>query len=388
MIKNICIITKEYPSDKRMVYTFVEQLVNKFLDYNINCYVISPQSITQSLIRKIPINKSVYYRCNESGKKVTVYSPLYLSFSNFTKIINTHYINLFNFKSATEYVFKKLIKDVKFDVIYAHFIFPSAMVANKLGKKYGIPVFFAYGEDTNYTINYLGREKTKKMLEGINGVISVSESNKKRLLDNNIVDKSLIGVFPNAIDSNIFYRKNKNEMRKKLGYSEKDFIIIFVGRFIESKGINRLCEALNTINNNNIKAIFIGDGQLKPDYKNTIFEGKINHNKIVDYLSISNIFVLPTSAEGCCNAIIEALACGLPVISSNKAFNDEILDETCSIRIDEMSINEINDAIEELYNNKEKRKQLSNGALKKAKLLNLDNRTKKILDFMENRIRK
>ena len=73
--------------------------------------------------------------------------------------------------------------------------------------------------------------------------------------------------------------------------------------------------------------------------------------------------------------------------SSNKSFNDEILDETCSIRINEMDINEIKNSIEELYNNKEKKEQLSEGALKKANQLNLDNRAKKILDFMKKKIK-
>ena len=168
-------------------------------------------------------------------------------------------------------------------------------------------------------------------------------------------------------------------MRKKMNISTKDFILIFVGRFVESKGIKRLCDALKIINNNNIKAIFIGDGPLKPDYENIIFEGKLEHNRIVDYLSVSDIFVLPTCAEGCCNAIIEALACGLPVISSNKSFNDEILNDNCSIRINEMDVNEIKNAIEELYNDNIRRDKYSVSALKKAKELNINDRAKKIL---------
>lgn len=385
-IKNICIISKGYPSEKRMINTFVEQLVNKFSDYDIKCYVIAPQSISQIIIRGIPANKRIYNRVNKNGKIIKVFSPYYISFSNIKKIINTNYLNLYSFEKSVKKVFKKLSKSIDFDIIYAHFIFPSAIVANKIGKEYNIPVFFAYGESSQHdTINYLKINKTRKLLQETKGVIAVSGDNKKRLIENKIVPTNIIKVFPNGIDNLVFYKKNKKDVRKKIGFSEKDFIVIFVGRYIELKGINRLCEALKKMKNQNIKAVFIGNGPIKPDYKYTIFEGSLDHEKIPDYLSASDIFVLPTSSEGCCNAIIEALACGLPVVSSKKTFND-ILDETCSIRINEMNIDEIKHAIEELYNNKQKRKQLSDGALEKSKHFNLDNRTKGILNFIESKI--
>lgn len=378
-IKNICIICEGYPSDIRMTHTFIEQLVNQFTDYGINCYVIAPQSLTRKILRGNKINKTKYYRFTNKKNIVKVYSPFYLTYS--TKFAK---FNLHGFRSVVNKQFSQIYKNVKFDVIYAHFIFCSGIIANEIGKKYNIPVFLAYGENSGKTINYLGNEKTSKLLDGIKGVIAVSSENKKRLVDNKIVPEKIIEVFPNAINNEVFYKKERRIMRKQLGYNEEDFIIAFVGRFIPLKGIDRLCDALNIINNDNIKAIFIGEGKTKPYYKNTLFTGELENTKIVDYLSASDIFVLPTIAEGCCNAIVEALACGLPVISSNKSFNDDILDDSCSIRIDSMNIGEIKEAIEKLYKYEELRNKLSIGALKKAKTLNIEKRAERIIEFMEN----
>ena len=72
------------------------------------------------------------------------------------------------------------------------------------------------------------------------------------------------------------------------------------------------------------------------------------------------------------------MACGLPVISSNKDFNDEILDESCSIRIDESDEGQLQDAILRLKNDPALRKRMSQAALKKAEGLTIERRAKAI----------
>ena len=112
----------------------------------------------------------------------------------------------------------------------------------------------------------------------------------------------------------------------------------------------------------------------------------LQHNQIPDYLNMADIFVLPTLNEGCCNAIIEAMACGLPVISSNLPFNKDILDESNSILINPQNIEDIAKAIKLLKDNPLKRKELSKGALLAAEDLNIDRRAEKIISFINSRL--
>ena len=207
------------------------------------------------------------------------------------------------------------------------------------------------------------------------------------MIENGLADESEIGVFPNAIDTSAFYVKDKHKCRDKLGISNEDFVVIFVGHFINRKGVNRVSEAIDTIDKlHNIKSIFIGAGNENPTCKRTIFVGRVPHEEVADYLNAADVFVLPTLAEGCCNAIVEAMACGLPIISSNLPFNDDILDSTCSIRVDPEDINEIADAIDLLYREPEYRKRLSQGALVKAEKLTIETRANNIISFMERHI--
>ena len=112
----------------------------------------------------------------------------------------------------------------------------------------------------------------------------------------------------------------------------------------------------------------------------------MEHDSIPVLLNAADVFVLPTLAEGCCNAIIEAMACGLPVISSDLPFNHDILNITNSILIDPMNINEIRDAIIKVKNDAELRERLSQGAMETAKKLTIEARTDHILAFLEDSI--
>jgi glycosyltransferase involved in cell wall biosynthesis len=76
------------------------------------------------------------------------------------------------------------------------------------------------------------------------------------------------------------------------------------------------------------------------------------------------------------------MACGLPIISSNLSFNDDILDNSNSIRIDPNNVDEISNAIYTLYKDIGVRTSLGKMALRKSKDLSIENRIKKIIDFL------
>ncbi|MEC0344793.1 glycosyltransferase family 4 protein [Peribacillus frigoritolerans] len=383
-IKRICIIADAYPTETDPKNPFIEQLVIAFTELGIECIVLNPVSLTKKIIRKSVLRPKRWSKKTKSSV-IEIYSPRYLTFSSKKFwFINTNFLNLILF----QYSCLKVLKEIgpNFDAVYGHFIFPSGISANKISKKFNIPSFFAYGENTNYTIDNLGADKTRKLLKDINGVVAVSTANKENLLKQNIVDENKIGVFPNSINNKLFYKRDKVEMRKKYGLPENAFIVAFVGRFVDIKGANRLSEAIQIVGSDKVKSIFIGFGNVGPNCDGILFEGKQPHENIPELLSAADIFVLPTLAEGCCNSIIEAMACGLPIISSNRSFNDDILDETCSLRIDPMDINEIAVAIKRLYENEDLRKKLSDGSLKKAQYLNIEERSKNIIAFMEEKL--
>lgn len=383
----ICFITDRYPTKEYPVNTFLDQLVCQMSDQGVECTVIAPyRPIVDKINRKN--YRTPYYRerVTASGKIIKIYNPTYFWGTN-KKIagINAAKISL---KIFTNLVFKTIKKEkIEFDAVYGHFIMPAGFAAADIGQRYNKPAFFAYGESS---FDIVGKsftdEEISSKLKSISGVVAVSSKNRDELIEHRVVDAEKIRVFPNAIDSNSFKLMDKNAVRKKMGINEEDFVVAFVGHFIDRKGSRRLSNALMKFDD--VKSIFIGAGPEEPTCDNVIFKGRLSHDQISEYLNAADIFVLPTLAEGCCNALVEAMACGLPIVSSNLPFNDDILNDANSIRIDPRSVEDIVSAIRVLKDDASRRKNMSKASLLTAESLTIDKRAYKIQNFIEESINK
>lgn len=171
---------------------------------------------------------------------------------------------------------------------------------------------------------------------------------------------------------------------------ENFILVITDGAFISRKGLDGVAKAIIKLNDSQIKVIFIGkkyDGNPYGfDCPGIIHKGPLNHNLQPEYLNCSDIFVLPTQNEGCCNAIVEALAIVILVISSEGAFNDDILNENNSIRINPNDVDAIAEVIKILKETPELRKIISNYSQSRHDDYYIEGRARKILHFINRRI--
>lgn len=354
-----------------MHYPFVKQLVDEFARQGHNCSVIAPYSVTK--------NKRFYPTVEMDGP-VTVYRPNYLSFSNL-RIGNVRPSDVFRRKAMMRAA--KMLPQ-KPDVVYCHF-WECAIDAYPYAKSQGIPLFVASGESSIPTL-INPKEISQAVRDYISGVICVSTKNKEESISLGLTTEEKCFVKPNAVNSELFKKLDKAACRKKLGFPQDAFIISFVGAFIERKGANRVAAAIMSLTGKPVYSVFVGKGSVEPDCENILFKGPLRHEEIPEYLNTSDAFVLPTLKEGCCNAIVEAMSCGLPIISSNRPFNWDVLDESNSIMIDPNDVGAIAKAIEQLRDDKELRARMAASSLEKAKSLTIDQRARGIIDFLITKI--
>lgn len=372
----ILFITVDYPDSRRNVFPFVKALVESLAERGNECAVIAPNSVT----RNKRFHKIVCAERTKKGSTVTVIRPPFISFSNL------HVGKIFVTGKLHELAVKMGFRHVPFkpDIVYGHF-WQSAFEGYNYSRHNGTPLIVATGE-SNVAEMFSCSPSLKPFYDFISGVICVSSKNKNESINLGLTNPKKCIVIPNAVDTSVFKVIDKKESRKKLNIQENSFIVAFVGWFNNRKGVLRVSDAIKKLKDNTIKSFFIGGGEQQPDCEGILFKGCVVHNDIPLFLNAADIFVLPTLQEGCCNSIVEALSCGLPVISSDRAFNWDILNETNSIMVNPDNVEEIATAINKLKNDEVFRKKLSEGALKTAESLSIAKRAEKIELFIKEKI--
>ena len=379
-----CVVASNYRTKTQQVHVFLDNVVVRFVDRGITCNVIAPQSLVRYLFKRNARREKVSHRVTPNGNPYTVYSPIYLVFPTW-KLGKLHISDFskHSFFRAVKRTYKK--RKMNADLVYSHFL-QAGTAGVRLAKELDIPSFIANGEaDTAASLKYLSPGLVRQTLEDVTGIISVSTKNKDEILElygsEKILEKTRIIV--NAADPERFHKRDQKDCRKELGFPEDAFIVSYTGSFIPRKGTRKLSRVLDKFDD--IHSVFIGVGEDEPDCKNILHMGRVPNEKIGTYLCASDVFVLPTQAEGCCNAIVEAVSCGVPVISSDRSFNHDVLDDTCSILIDPNSEEELERAIRAIKEDTALRHRLAQGSERRSTQLTIEKRTEKLLAFMKER---
>lgn len=375
--------TEKYPTPDMPFAAFVAELCRELTRQGHEITVISPQSITPWLKGKtklIPRFSIEKVECGNEYRDINIHRPYYISISN----------NALSVK-ISNWIKKKVVRRAackleKPDVCYAHFWTKGDLIVD-YSHENNIPLFIATGEDTIYLHNFMSKKRISFIKENTKGVICVSTKNLEESVNAGFADKKDCIVLPNAIDDKLFYRRDKKSSRQELGFNEEDFIVAFVGRFDNRKGVKRVSDAIKSIAASQIKSIFIGGSEFglgeQPNCEGILFKGSLPHEKIPIYLSASDVFVLPSLAEGCPNVIIEAMACGLPIISSDLPFNYDILDKNNSFLINPKDVEAIAYYINLLKNDKKLCAKMGENALQTTSSLTLSDRASKIIGFIK-----
>jgi len=239
----------------------------------------------------------------------------------------------------------------------------------------------------------------KKRLEFIvkkaDAIISISENTKKDILNAANCDESKIEVVYNGIDLeknrviNQISQETKENLKKK--YSLPAQYLLFIGELRENKNILRLCEAFILLRQRyNIphKLVLIGrndfmkervDEAIRGCEADFILPGYVADEDLVYIYNLADVFVFPTLYEGFGNPILEAMACGTPVVSSDCSSVPEVAGGA-ALLIEPTETEQICDAMYRLLSNAGLRDYYVKAGLKRVREFSWEETAKGYLD--------
>lgn len=277
----------------------------------------------------------------------------------------------------------------KFDLIdvsvFPYFSCFTVKIASVFNKS---PVVYTWHEVwDDYWYEYMGKagffgKVVERAVSKISGNhIAVSGWTKKRLEALGVPEKK-ITVIPNGIDLMEISKIKAESDNSLVGPGKKLYDIIFAGRLIKDKNVDFLLRAVSLLKIDRPDTIccIVGDGPEKTDLielsnkigisANVEFTGFQDYSSLIEKMKASKVFVLPSSREGFGMVVIEAFACGVPVITVKERYNaaQGLVQDGVDGFVVALEENEIAQAVGKILEDSQCYNDMSEAAFQKAKV--------------------
>ncbi len=287
----------------------------------------------------------------EQRHGVHIHRPRFLAVPKLTSWLNPYSMAIGALSTV-----RALQAERDFEVIDAHFVYPDGAAAILLGKWLGKPVVVsARGTDMHTFPQYrVPRRWIKWVLREAAALVSVSAAlgDSLRALG---APAEKVSVLRNGVDLNLFAPGDRAALRAELGL--RGPLLLSVGHLVPDKGHHLVIEALADLPQMNLA--IVGEGPMRGELQSRaeslgvgeriVWVGNVEQQKLVKFYGAADITVLASRAEGMPNVLLESIACGTPVISSDVGGAGEVVtSEDAGILLRERSAGAIAEAVRAL----------------------------------------
>lgn len=344
--KTVLIITSHYPPNMGGVETHLQGLVNALLKRDWNIIISTYQ----------PLAARKHAKTIEKNGNLIVYRAPWLGFNIFHRLapypfLEFLYLFPILFLSSIFVMFKHF-GEIK--VVHCQGLVPAA-IGMLIRKIFKFRVISSIHNLYFYPSKGLYREAARAVFGSSDLVLGPTLLAQNELKSVGISEKKVSG-FRYWLDLTKFKPIKKDVAKKELKWNK--FTVFFVGRLIETKGVNELIKMMNNLNPK-IQLVIAGDGPLRGEvekaskrYPNLIYLGRIENYELPKYYSAADLLIVPSLVdEGWGFVAMEAISCGTPVLAAKKGGLSDVVHPSVGILVKPTS-KDLKQSVEELYRNK------------------------------------
>lgn len=238
------------------------------------------------------------------------------------------------------------IRRAHYDSILVSWAYPDGVAVSWLARRLGIPyVVKVHGSDLNVQAeHWLRRQQIRSALRRAAAVVAVSRA----LADKAVAlgaDADRVHVLYNGVDAALFSRGSREDARAHLRLAPNALLLLYVGNLKASKGCLDLLEAFPALlqEQPHSQLLFIGSGPCRGELlararllgcaANVILLGSLPHDTLGDWFRAADFLCLPSHNEGVPNVVLEAMACGTPIVASQVGGIPEVVPDFAGILV-------------------------------------------------------
>ena len=300
--------------------------------------VISPQPWfpMQGLLRRFRPHFRPEMPRREVQQGIEVLRPRYFSVPGVLKRLDGYFM-----AAGALPTVRRLRQAGRADVIDAHFAYPDGYAAVRAARAVQAPVAITLrGTEVRHASDDGLRGRLVVALRGADRVFAVSDSLRRLALELGLAPEKVL-VVGNGVDSERFRPEDAEVARRSFGLDSAARVLVTVGGLVERKGFHRVIECLPELlqSHPTLQYLVVGAPGPEGDYSRELrsqvsalglqdrvhFVGALPPESVRRALSASDVFVLASRNEGWANVLLEAMACGVPVVASDVGGNREVV---------------------------------------------------------------
>jgi glycosyltransferase involved in cell wall biosynthesis len=231
------------------------------------------------------------------------------------------------------------------DLILNYWLYPEGFAAVRAGRALGVPVVVgSIGSDLRAIRDWFTRALVRRTVRAADGVIAVSEDLRRHAIAYGADPGKVITIL-NGCDAAVFHPGDRAEARRATGGEDAGEVVLYVGSLFRAKGMDELVTAFAALAAARPRArlVAIGEGPCRGDMlrraassgvgDRVTLLGRQPSPVVAAWMRAADVFCLPSHSEGCPNAVVEALACGLPVVASDVGGIPELVKGGCGLLV-------------------------------------------------------